>query len=196
MHTTEMVSRSSVFHSLSGGLVASPVFTNFTHSLSLVTSRWVWRSQLSLVTLSREFHKGIQHEYDKRKTDMITSIHTLIYSDDANTTRTFLRDVLGWKYVAEDFDKDWLIFKSGPSELGVHPTHSEWEGKSYDYPRHHSIALMCDDIDTTVGELRAKGAQFRGPIEEREYGRVIMMIVPGADDIQVYQPTHKVAYNL
>ena len=34
---------------------------------------------------------------------MITSIHTLIYSDDANATRAFLRDVLGWKYVAEDW---------------------------------------------------------------------------------------------
>jgi catechol 2,3-dioxygenase-like lactoylglutathione lyase family enzyme len=128
--------------------------------------------------------------------DMITSIHTLIYSDDANATRTFLRDVLGWKYVAEDFDNDWLIFRSGPSEMGVHPTHSEWEGQSYDYPRHHSIALMCDDIETTVGELRAKGARFRGPVEQREYGRVIMLIVPGADDIQLYQPTHKLAYNL
>ena len=127
---------------------------------------------------------------------MITSIHTLIYSDDANATRAFLRDVLGWRCVAEDFDKDWLIFKSGPSELGVHPTHSEWEGKAYDFPRHHAIALMCDDLDSTVGELRAKGAQFRGPIEQQAYGRVIMMIVPGADDIQLYQPTHKLAYNL
>ena len=89
-----------------------------------------------------------------------------------------------------------LIFKSGPSETGVHPTHSEWEGQTYDYPRHHSIALMCDDIDTTVGELRAKGAQFRGPIEQLECGRVIMMIVPGADDIEWYQPTHKLVYNL
>ena len=35
---------------------------------------------------------------------MITSIHTLIYSDDAKATRAFLRDVLGWKYVAEDWD--------------------------------------------------------------------------------------------
>jgi catechol 2,3-dioxygenase-like lactoylglutathione lyase family enzyme len=87
--------------------------------------------------------------------DMITSIHTLIYSDDANATRAFLRDVLGWKDVAEDFDNDWLIFKSGSSEMGG-----------------------------------------RGPIEQCEYGRVIMMIVPGADDIQLYQPTHKLAYNL
>jgi catechol 2,3-dioxygenase-like lactoylglutathione lyase family enzyme len=136
--------------------------------------------------------------YSKRLTShvMITSIHTLIYSDDAQATRAFLRDVLGWKYVAEDWDNDWLIFKSGPSEMGVHPTHSVWEGKTYDHPRQHSIALMCDDIEATVEELRAKGAQFRGPIEEHEYGRVIMVIVPGADDMQLYQPTHKLAYNL
>jgi hypothetical protein len=55
---------------------------------------------------------------------------------------------------------------------------------------------MCDDIEATVKELQAKGAQFRGPIEEREYGGVIMMIVPGADDMQLYQPTHKLAYDL
>ncbi len=46
-------------------------------------------------------------------TIMITSIHTLIYCEDAKATQAFLRDVLGWKYVAEDWDDDWLIFKSG-----------------------------------------------------------------------------------
>lgn len=127
---------------------------------------------------------------------MITSIHTLIYSDDPKATRAFLRDVLGWKYVAEDFDRDWLIFKSGPSEMGVHPTHCEWGGKNYDFPRHHSIALMCDDIDSTVKELSSKGAQFRGAIQQQSYGRIIMLMVPGADDIQLYQPTHKLGYNL
>jgi predicted enzyme related to lactoylglutathione lyase len=128
---------------------------------------------------------------------MITSIHTLIYSDDAKATRAFLRDVLGWKFVAEDWDDNgWLIFNSGPSELGVHPTHSVYEGKTYDHPRQHVMSLMCDDIEATVEELQAKGARFRGPIEEQVYGRVIMMIVPGADDIQLYQPTHKLAYNL
>lgn len=127
---------------------------------------------------------------------MITSIHTLIYSDDANATRAFFRDVLGRKYVAEDFDMDWLIFKTGPSELGVHPTRGEWEGQTFESPRHHSIALMCDDIDATVSELQAKGAKFRGSITQEMYGRVVMLIVPGADDIQLYQPTHKLAYNL
>lgn len=127
---------------------------------------------------------------------MITSLHTLIYSDDANATRTFFRDVLGWKNIAAEWDDDWLIFKTGPSEVGVHPTHSEWEGRTYDHPRHHAISLMCDDIEATVEELKAKGAEFRGPIEDQIYGRLAMMIVPGTDDIQVYQPTHKGAYDL
>ena len=56
--------------------------------------------------------------------------------------------------------------------------------------------VKIDDIETTVSELRVKGAQFRGPIQQTEYGRIIMMMVPGADDIQLYQPSHKLAYNL
>ena len=80
--------------------------------------------------------------------------------------------------------------------MGVHPTHSVYEGKTYDHPRHHAISLMCDDLDTTVAELRGRGAEFRGAIEEQTYGRIIMLIVPGVDDMQLYQPSHKVAYNL
>jgi len=60
---------------------------------------------------------------------MIAAIHLLIYSDDAEATRAFLRDVLEWPYVEEPDSGGWLIFKSGPSELGVHPTHQS-HGKS------------------------------------------------------------------
>ena len=124
---------------------------------------------------------------------MITSIHTLIYSDDANATRAFLRDILGWKYVAEDFDNDWLIFKSGPSEMGVHPTHSEWEGQTYDYPRHHSIALMCDDIEATVGELTAKGVQLKGPVTDEGWGFLTAIMLPGGGELGLYEPRHPTA---
>ena len=91
---------------------------------------------------------------------MITSIHTLIYSDDAPVTRAFLRDVLGWPYVEDALGggAGWLIFKTGRSEMGVHPTHSVYDGKTYDSPRHHLISLMCDDISHTVAELKGKGA--------------------------------------
>ena len=92
---------------------------------------------------------------------MITSIHTLIYSDDPPATRAFFRDVLGWPFVEDgESEEGWLIFRTGPSEMGVHPTHSEWEGKTYDSPRHHEISLMCDDVEATRAELEAKGATF------------------------------------
>jgi predicted enzyme related to lactoylglutathione lyase len=129
---------------------------------------------------------------------MITSIHTLIYSDDAQTTRAFLRDVLGWPYI-EDVrggGAGWLIFKSGRSEMGVHPTRSVHNGKTYESARHHLISLMCDDISTTVAELKSKGAEFRGEIQDHGYGLVIMMAVPGADDIMLYEPKHPLAYSL
>ncbi|HTQ09891.1 MAG TPA: VOC family protein [Fimbriimonadaceae bacterium] len=129
---------------------------------------------------------------------MITSVHALIYSDDAPATRAFLRDVLGWPFV-EDVSgggEGWLIFKTGPSEMGVHPTHSEYEGKTYESPRHHAISLMCDDIHATMAELSAKGAEFRAEVRDTGWGLMAMMAVPGADDIMLYQPQHPVAYDL
>ena len=128
---------------------------------------------------------------------MITSIHTLIYSDDAPATRVFLRDVLGWPNV-EDVDSEagWLIFGTGLSEMGVHPTHSIWEGREYNSPRHHEIALMCDDIEATRSELEGRGAKFSAPITDEGYGLVTTMDVPGADPIMLYQPKHPTAYQL
>jgi predicted enzyme related to lactoylglutathione lyase len=128
---------------------------------------------------------------------MITSIHTLIYSDDAPATRAFLRDVVGWPSVEDaGSEPGWLIFCSGPSELGVHPTHSVWEGKEYDSPRHHQIALMCDDIEKTRVELEARGATFSAPVTDEGYGLTTMLDVPGTDPIMLYQPKHPLAYDL
>ena len=128
---------------------------------------------------------------------MITSVHTLIYSDDAEATRAFLRDVVGWPYVEEaGSGPGWLIFGTGPSEMGVHPTRSEWEGRTFEYPRHHQIALMCDDIEVTRSELAAKGATFSSEVTDEGYGLVTMLDVPGADPVMVYQPKHEVAYTL
>ena len=128
---------------------------------------------------------------------MITAIHTLIYSDDAEATRAFLRDVLGWPFV-EDVGSQpgWLIFRTGPSEMGVHPTHSEWEGQTFDHPRHHQIALVCDDLATTCAELEAKGATFPAPVTDEGWGVCTSLDVPGTDPIMLYQPRHPTAYDL
>ena len=130
---------------------------------------------------------------------MITSVHTLIYSDDAAATRAFLKDVLRFPCVAEpgrgDEGRgattpeaadpavvgpgDWLIFGTGRSELGVHPTMTVHDGREYTSPRQHQIALMCDDLDTTMQELTSRGAEFSGEARDMGFGLGVMLRVPG-----------------
>lgn len=128
---------------------------------------------------------------------MITSIHALIYSDDPPQTRAFLRDVLRWPHIEYDeSEPGWLIFRSGPSEMGVHPTRGEHEGHKYEYPLHHSVSLMCDDVQATVAELRARGAEFDGEITDMGFGIGITLLLPAAGGMLLYQPKHELAYKL
>ena len=138
---------------------------------------------------------------------MITATHLLVYSDDATATRRFFQDVLRWPYVSEgesgdagiggagtgdDDPASWLIFNSGPSEVGVHPT----SGEGWTSPRHSELSLLCDDLDATMQELASRGAEFSGVGREMGFGRGVMVQVPGADDLLLYQPHHATAYDL
>ncbi|MFT4216989.1 MAG: hypothetical protein QM619_07350 [Micropruina sp.] len=91
-------------------------------------------------------------------------------------TRAFFAEVLRWPFVSEGESGDsgvggagtggsdpaeWLIFRSGPSEVGVHPTSGVHRGERWTALRRHTIALMCDDLDATIAELRGCGAEFR-----------------------------------
>jgi hypothetical protein len=55
---------------------------------------------------------------------------------------------------------------------------------------------MCDDVQATKAELEAKGAEFEGAVEDLGFGLGIMLKVPGADEILVYEPRHPEAHNL
>jgi hypothetical protein len=55
---------------------------------------------------------------------------------------------------------------------------------------------MCDDIEATKAELESKGAEFTGTIEQKDFGLTVMLKVPGADDIMLYEPRHPTAYDL
>ena len=128
---------------------------------------------------------------------MITSIHTLIFSDDPPATRAFLRDVLGWPHTEDPAsEQGWLIFRTGPSEMGVHPTSGTWEGAEYTHTVHHEISVMCDDINATKAELEAKGAVFDGDVTDEGFGLTARMQLPGAGHITVYEPRHPTAYDL
>jgi catechol 2,3-dioxygenase-like lactoylglutathione lyase family enzyme len=117
---------------------------------------------------------------------MITAVHTLVYADDAQAARAFFRDVLNWPYV--DAHDGWLIFRTGPSELGVHPGGGPGA--------QHEISLMCDNLAETMAELSAKGASFSGDVETASFGRTVKLRIPGAGDMVLYEPRHPEAYNL
>jgi len=126
---------------------------------------------------------------------VILASHMLIYSDDATATRAFVRDVLGFPSVdAGTGDDGWLIFGTGPSELGVHPTGPLDDGSTT--PRHHAVSFIVDDLESTMSELRQKGAEFSSGPDDHGYGIVAMLTVPGADDVQLYQPRHETAYRI
>jgi predicted enzyme related to lactoylglutathione lyase len=109
----------------------------------------------------------------------ITGTHVLVYSPEADALRALLRDAFGWEHV--DAGDGWLIFALPPAELGVHPS---------DGDTHQELWLMCDDIDATVAELRAKGVEIRGEPEESGFGVVTTMVLPGGVEIGLYEPRH------
>jgi catechol 2,3-dioxygenase-like lactoylglutathione lyase family enzyme len=128
---------------------------------------------------------------------MITALHTLIYSDDPEATRAFLRDVLGWPWVAAPGETPpWPIFRAGPAEMAVHPTSGTDEGGPYKHELGHSVSLMCDDIAATRAELESRGATFRGETTDHGFGIGAEMDLPGAGTVLVYEPGHPRAHGL
>ena len=117
---------------------------------------------------------------------MITGAHAVIYAEDGDATRTFLRDVLGWSNV--DAGGGWLIFKLPPAEVGIHPT----DGGEVPSGR-HQLYLTCDDLDATIAELAAKGVELAEPIHEERWGRVTAIVVPGGGQLGLYEPKHPLA---
>ncbi len=113
---------------------------------------------------------------------MITGIHAIVSSKDADKTRAFFRDVLGLRSV--DAGRGWLIFALPPAELAAHPDDSG--GK-------HELYLMCDDIEKTMAALTKKGVQFTRPVADRGWGLLTSFKLPGAGELWLYQPKHPVA---
>lgn len=110
---------------------------------------------------------------------MITGAHAIIYSEDAEGIRAFLRDVLDLPSV--DAGHGWLIFALPPAEVAVHPS----EG-----PGRHELYLMCDDIRATVDELRTKDVQISRPITEERWGLVTAIRLPDGGELGLYEPRH------
>jgi catechol 2,3-dioxygenase-like lactoylglutathione lyase family enzyme len=124
---------------------------------------------------------------------VITGFHTILYSDDAEATRAFFRDVLQWPWL--DAQGGWLIFKTPPSEMGIHPTSSD-AGDPWATVPFAQASVMCDDIAATIADLRAKGVDVKDDIQDQGFGLVTSFAVPGAGWLMLYQPRHPLAHEL
>lgn len=114
---------------------------------------------------------------------MIRGMHAMFYSSKADELRAFLRDKLSLR--GTDVGEGWLIFDAPEADLGVHPTEgSEPPSGTAD------ISFYCDDINGTVAELKARGVEFAGDVEDHGYGLVTHFKVPGDFVVQLYEPKY------
>ena len=110
---------------------------------------------------------------------MITGLHAIVFSPQAEKVRAFFTDVLGMSSV--DAGGGWPIFALPPAELAVHPA----DGDS-----HHQLYLMCDDIWTTLAELRGKGVDVARDVSDQGWGLLAAIRLPDGSEFPIYEPRH------
>jgi predicted enzyme related to lactoylglutathione lyase len=106
-------------------------------------------------------------------------MHAIVFSGEAEKVRSFFADVLGMPSV--DAGGGWLIFALPPAELAVHPA----DGES-----HHELYLMCDDIEATLAELRARGVEVAREVSDQGWGLLAAIRLPDGSEFPIYEPRH------
>jgi len=109
---------------------------------------------------------------------MITGLHAIVFSPEAEKVRAFFSDTLGLSSV--DAGGGWLIFAMPPAELAVHPADG---GR-------HELYLMCDDIHETLAGLRAKGVEVAQEVADQGWGLLAAIRLPDGTQFPIYQPRH------
>ena len=109
---------------------------------------------------------------------MIIGAHTIIFSKNPEADRAFLRDILQLANV--DAGDGWLIFRSPPAEIAVHP---------YKRNNLHQLYLMCDDIEAFIQSMGQHNIACENVVEA-EWGLLTNIILPGGGKLGVYQPRH------
>jgi catechol 2,3-dioxygenase-like lactoylglutathione lyase family enzyme len=110
---------------------------------------------------------------------VITGIHAIVFSPEAEKTRAFFADTLGLSSV--DAGGGWPIFALPPAELAVHP--ADGDGR-------HQLYLMCDDIHATLAELQGKGAEVAQEVSDEGWGLLASVRLPDGSELPIYEPRH------
>jgi hypothetical protein len=106
-------------------------------------------------------------------------MHAIVFSPQAERVRAFFADVIGLP--SADAGGGWPIFGLPPAELAVHPA---------DSASRHELYLMCDDIHTTLAELRARGAAVAREVSDQGWGLLAALRLPDGSELPIYQPRH------
>jgi hypothetical protein len=109
---------------------------------------------------------------------MINGAHSIIYSKKPDADRAFLRDVLELPNV--DVGDGWLIFGLPPAEVAVHPSEQNDV---------HEFYLMCEDVEAFVAVMKKRDIKC-SPVENRGWGLITQITLPGGGRLGVYQPRH------
>jgi predicted enzyme related to lactoylglutathione lyase len=110
---------------------------------------------------------------------MITGMHAILFSPEAEKVRAFFADVLRMPSV--DAGGGWLIFALPPAELAVHPA---------DGAGHHELYLMCDDIQATLADLKDKGIEVARDVSDLGWGLLAAIRLPDGSEFPLYEPRH------
>jgi catechol 2,3-dioxygenase-like lactoylglutathione lyase family enzyme len=110
---------------------------------------------------------------------VITGVHAIVFSAEAEKVRAFFADVLGMPSV--EAGGGWPIFALPPAELAVHPAGG---------PGRHELYLMCDDIQATLAELRGKGVEVARDVADQGWGLLAAIRLPDGTEFPIYQPRH------
>jgi catechol 2,3-dioxygenase-like lactoylglutathione lyase family enzyme len=110
---------------------------------------------------------------------MITGMHAIVFSRQAEKVREFFADTLGMPSV--DAGGGWPIFALPPAELAIHPA---------DDDGHHELYLMCDNIQVTLAELLAKGVEVAQEISDQGWGLLAAIRLPDGSELPIYEPRH------
>ena len=110
---------------------------------------------------------------------MLSGIHLIIYSKDAEADKAFFKDILQLTHL--DVGHGWLIFGLPPAELAVHPSSTDGA---------HEIYLMCRNILSFVRQMEKKKITC-SRIQNRGWGQLVQLTLPGGGRLGVYQPRHK-----
>ncbi|HYF15875.1 MAG TPA: VOC family protein [Phycisphaerales bacterium] len=109
---------------------------------------------------------------------MLSGLHVIIYTRDAEADRAFFRDALRLKGV--NAGDGWIIFAAPPTEVGFHPAEEE----------RHELWLMCEDIEGTLKKLAAAGAKGVAPVVDQGWGLASSFESPAGTKFLIYEPRH------